>query len=306
MTRSRESAVSPGHGSTVSAADMAYLADLVRREAGIMLAPDHGVFVESRLAPLVWRDRLPSLAALVAELRAAAPGPRHREVVAALAIPETNFFRDGLPFELLRRVVLPWLMEQRANERRLSFWCAAAATGQEAYSLAMLCREQKGVPSPWVWEILGTDLSEDNVRRAAAGIYSESEVRRGLDPPHLSTYFEKQGKEWRVKEDLRVLVHFRPFNLVAPWPSLSSMDLILLRNVTMYFDTATRRTVFSKAHEALRPDGFLLLGAGETAQEAGDLFDLYQWNGVALYRPRGAPSGPRELAAESVNRSGAL
>jgi chemotaxis protein methyltransferase CheR len=170
----------------------------------------------------------------------------------------------------------------------------------------MLCREQKGAPPPWTWEILGTDLSEDNVRRAAAGLYSESEVRRGLDPQHLSTYFEKQGKEWRVKEGLRAMVHFRSFNLVAPWPPVSSMDLILLRNVTMYFDTATRRTVLAKAHATLRADGFLLLGAGETAQEASDLFDLYQWNGVALYRPRGAPAGPRELAAEPIRRSGVL
>ncbi len=306
MIRSRKPADSPGHGSTVSAPDMAYVVDLVRQEAGITLAADHGVYVESRLAPLLWRDRVPSLAALVAELRAAETGPRHREVVAALAIPETNFFRDGHPFDLLRRVVLPWLLEQRANERRLSFWCAAVATGQEAYSLAMVCREQTAALPPWTWEILGTDLSEDNVRRAAAGTYSESEVRRGLDAEHRSTYFEKIGKEWRVKEDLRHLVHFRPLNLVAPWPALSAMDLILLRNVTMYFDGSTRRNVFAKVHEALRPDGFLLLGAGETAQEAGDLFDLFQWNGVALYRPRGAPAGPRELTAEPIRRSGAL
>jgi chemotaxis protein methyltransferase CheR len=185
---------------------------------------------------------------------------------------ETSFFRDVHPFETLRTTVLPDLLRRRRAERRLGVWCAACSTGQEPYSFALLVREHFSELAGWRVDILATDLSADVLARARAGRYGQIEVNRGLPAALLVKYFRQHGATWELNEDVRRMVEFRELNLTRPWPALPPADLIFLRNVMIYFDVETKRSILGRAARALRPNGYLLLGGAETTLNLCDSF----------------------------------
>lgn len=246
--------------SSLDAASMAWVGELVRREAAIVLDGKE-YLVDSRLAVLCRRLDLPDAAAVV---RAAQRGDRAAlaGIVDALTTNETSWFRDGGPFEALRRQILPDLVRTRATERRLRIWSAACSSGQEAYSVAMICREI--VPPGWTVEILGTDISRDILDRARAGRYSQLEVNRGLPAPLLVQWMRRAGTEWEVLPELRSMVRWDRLNLARPFPPLGRFDVVLLRNVLIYFDPPTKTAVLDRTRAVLRPDGYLLMGGAET------------------------------------------
>jgi chemotaxis protein methyltransferase CheR len=270
----------------VTPSDYDYLRRLLRERAGLVLAADKHYLVESRLLPIARRTGLRGLAELVQELKR---GPRAEplatDVVEAMTTNETFFFRDKLPFEHFRNVIVPALLAARANARRLRIWCAAASAGQEPYSLAMCVREMSAQLAGWRVEIVATDLSRSVLDRAKAGIYSQFEVQRGLPIGLLLKYFTREGDEtWRIAPDIRAMVQFRPHNLITDFSHLGTFDVVFCRNVLIYFDQATKTNVLDRIARVISHDGYLALGAAETVVGLTDSFRPLP-NRRGLYAP---------------------
>jgi chemotaxis protein methyltransferase CheR len=245
---------------------------LLQERSSIVLDPGKEYLVETRLAPLLGRLQLNSVGELLARLRGRPDHGLYRQIVEALVNTETSFFRDRHPFEALRRVVLPDLIGRRRQERWLHLWCAASSSGQEPYSLALLLREHFPELAGWDVSLLATDLSREVLARARAGRYKQIEVDRGLPAALLGKYFDRHGAEWQLQGAVRDMVAFQEINLAQAWPVLPRMDLVLLRNVMIYFDVATKKTILGRLARLLRPDGYLLLGGAETTVNLDDSY----------------------------------
>ena len=249
------------------------LRKLLKERSGLVLSADKQYLAESRLTPLVRKAGFASLGELVAKLKT------HDErlivaVVEAMTTNESFFYRDKIPFDHFREAVMPGLISARAMQRRIRIWCAAASTGQEPYSLAMCIREMKEKLGGWRIEILATDLSTEVLEKAKAGIYSQFEVQRGLPIQMLVKYFAQVGDTWQIAPDIRAMVQFRPFNLLADFTNLGRFDVVFCRNVLIYFDHETKTGVLNRIGKVLESDGYLMLGAAETVVGLTDAFKL--------------------------------
>ncbi len=254
---------------SLSAENFALVARLMREACGLVLEPGKEYLVKARLAPVAQRHETQSVDRLIDRLRRDSNG-LVAEVVEAMVTTETSFFRDIHPFETLKKSVLPELIQRRAATRQLNFWCAASSSGQEPYSLAILLHEYFPQLANWRINFLSTDVSRNMLARSEAGRYSQSEVNRGLPTPILLKCFRQEGGYWQIDERLRRMVTFTPLNLIEPWPAMTQWDLVLLRNVMIYFDTDQKRTILGRLARVLAPDGYLLLGGAETTLNLND------------------------------------
>jgi chemotaxis protein methyltransferase CheR len=210
---------------------------------------------------------------------------------------ESFFFRDRIPFDRLRDTVLPDLLKSRASRKQIRIWCAAASTGQEPYSIAMLLAERDDL-ADWRIEILATDISNDALDRAKTGLYSQFEVQRGLPIQSLMQHFAQEGEQWRVAKKLRERVAFRQVNLLSDFSRLGIFDVVFCRNVLIYFDRDTKLGVLDRIGKVLAPDGYLILGAAETMVGLGNQFAPVPEK-RALYQPREAVARNRQLTPVS-------
>jgi chemotaxis protein methyltransferase CheR len=213
------------------------------------------------------------------------------QVVEAMTTNETFFFRDKVPFDHFRDVIMPELLQARANRKSIRIWCAAGSTGQEPYSLAMCLKEMNAALSGWRVEILATDLSQDVLEKSKAGIYSQFEVQRGLAIQMLVKYFKQTGELWQINADMRAMVHHRQLNLLHDFSQLGAFDVIFCRNVLIYFDQDTKVNIFNRLAKATEPDGFLVLGAAETVVGLTDAFRPFSER-RGLYRPNAPLAAP--------------
>lgn len=220
--------------------------------------------VAAKLAPVLKEFDLPSLGTLAIALSQPGRDRLLRSVAEALAVNESYFFRNKECFSYISDVMLPRLMERRGLSRKLRIWCAACSTGQEPYSLAMRLAEMGEVLDGWSVDIVATDFSAVALRKARDGLYSQFEVQRGLPAAKLIKYFEKSGAAWQIKPEIRQRVDFREHNLVHGAAGLGRFDIILCRNVLIYFDPELRASVLSQLAGRLQSDGYLILGAAET------------------------------------------
>ena len=273
-------------GMTLQLEDFHFFRGLLQRRSAIVLEEEKAYLVESRLSVLSHREGFRSLKALATHLRSNGDDALQRKVVEAMTTNETSFFRDGHPFEGLRQGVFPELLKRRAGERCLSVWCAACSTGQEPYSVAILLREHFPLLEKWNIRIIASDLSTDVLARARLGRYCDAEVTRGLPPKLLEKYFRREGEEWEIRADLRRMVEFRSINLIDAWPALPALDMVLLRNVLIYFDVPTKRAILDRVRKVLRPDGYLLLGGSETTLNLHNGYDRLQTGPSICYQPR--------------------
>ena len=249
-----------------------YVCQLVRTRSGIVLEPGKEYLVDARLTPLVRQCEPGSISELVERLKNGSGEALAARVVEAMTTNETSFFRDTHPFETLRKVVLPELILRRRDERQLNVWFAACSTGQEPYSFAILLKEYFPELTGWRLILLATDLSAAALAQARAGRYSQLEVNRGLPAALLVKYFAQSGLTWSLRADVARMVEFREMNLTRPWPALPQMDLVFLRNVMIYFDAETKKSILGRVARLLRPDGYLLLGGAETTHNLDDAF----------------------------------
>ncbi|HLY18998.1 MAG TPA: protein-glutamate O-methyltransferase CheR [Bryobacteraceae bacterium] len=260
-----------------------FLQDYVYRESGIVLDGDKHYLLEARLMPIASQMRLATLDDLCVALRSANGGAGLKQlVVEAMTTNETFFFRDPAQYEALRTVVLPALIEQRRDTRRMSFWSAASSSGQEAYSLAMMLREM-GL-GDWRISIVGTDLSRRMQERARAGKYLQIEVNRGLPVAYLLKYFTKAGLEWRIKDEVRRMVEFTSFDLRQSMAALGPFDVVFCRNVLIYFDVELKRKILEQIHGTLFRGGYLLLGGSETTLNLCARFERKILGQTVLYQ----------------------
>ncbi len=246
----------------VSSPDVNYVRDLVRRRAAIVIDDGQQYLIVDRLSAVA-RDRgFASTPELITATRTDAV--LQTAVVEALTTNETSFFRDVAPFDCLKRDVLPALAAARAETTKtLTIWSAACSTGQEPYSLAMLLLEYLGpAAATWKLRVIATDFSDAVLERARAGKFKQLEVNRGLPVTLLLKYFERTGTEWTIKPEVRRLVEFSQLNLAATWSHRA--DVVFLRNVLIYFDTATKAAILAKMHATIPADGALFLGAAES------------------------------------------
>jgi chemotaxis protein methyltransferase CheR len=276
----------------VNPGDLANLAELLHRRSGLVITPDKARLIESKLAAVAQRFGFKDCAALFAEL----PHPPEelaQAVTEAMTTNDSSFFRDRVPFEYFRDVTMPALCAARAGKRRLRIWCAAAANGQEAYSLAILLDEME-LGDGWKIDLIATDLSAAALARAREGLYSQYEVQRGLSAQMLLRHFTPEGDNWRVGERLRRRIAFRTFNLLDHFGWLGQMDVIFCRNALIYFDTHTKNEITAKLALALAPDGTLVLGAKESG------VDMSAWSPGAV---RGIYVRPRVAQLALVRRA---
>ena len=272
-------------------ADYGYLRQVVFGVSQNVLDASRDYLFDTRLAKLLRNQGMARLDELVRKLRIEKNPALEREVAEAMTINETSFFRDLRPFELLRQELLPRLIAARRARRTLRLWSAACATGQEAYSLAMMLLENFPSLAGWNLVIEGTDICREVVQRAQTGRYHRIEINRGLPARYVVRYFDRQGEDWIVRPELRRLCHFRQANLCGPVlpfnRSTDAFDVIFLRNVMLYFDLPTRRALMAGIHRLLAPDSILFLGSSEQP------VDMAPWppvlaGGTCHYRPRPA------------------
>jgi chemotaxis protein methyltransferase CheR len=274
----------PGAASSTIAPDSyRFLQEFIYRQSGIVIDESKHYLIEARLLPLVREHKLSSIDDLATRLRADTTPMLRQKVVDAMTTNETLFFRDSTQYDALRTSILPLLSQKRAATRTLSFWSAAASSGQEAYSLAMLLLDL-GLRD-WKLDILGTDLSTQILDRARAGRYLQIEVNRGLPVTYLVRYFTQHGLEWQLKDEIRRMVRFQTFDLRQSMAAFGPFDVIFCRNVLIYFDDQTKRQILRGLRGRLQPDGYLMLGGAEAILQLDEQFKRETIGQAVVYRP---------------------
>jgi len=277
----------------VTPLDYDYLRKCLKERSGLVLSADKQYLVESRLLPVARKAGLANLGELVTALKIAHEPSLMTAVVEAMTTNESFFFRDKVPFEHFRLTILPALLAARKNSRVIRIWCAAAACGQEPYSLAMSLKEIEEQIAGWRIELLATDLSGEVLEKARAGLYTQFEVQRGLPIQLLIKHFTQTGELWQIAPQIRGMVRYRQLNLLADFSQLGVFDLIFCRNVLIYFDQDAKIDVLNRLARVTAQDGFLVLGAAETVVGLTDRFKMVH-DRRGLYVP--APPASR-LAA---------
>ncbi len=283
--------------------DYDFLRKSLKARSGLVLSADKQYLVESRLLPVARKAGLAGLSELVMLLKSGHADALMTAVVEAMTTNESFFFRDKIPFEHFRSIVMPALVAARRNVRTIRIWCAAASTGQEPYSLAMCLKQMDREIAGWRIEILATDLSNEVLEKARQGIYSQFEVQRGLPIQLLVKHFTQIGEMWQLAPELRAMVKYRQFNLLSDFSALGRFDLVFCRNVLIYFNQETKIDVLNRIARITASDGFLVLGAAESVvgltnsfKIVGDKHGLYAPNAPKPSVPIAAKPAPRLIA----------
>lgn len=258
---------------TPSERDMTVVAELARRLCGIVIGETKSYLVETRLGRMAQEHGEGDYTELCKKV--VRDASLQEAFVNAITTNETLFFRDEDPFHVLQNRVIPMVCDDHegtANPRRLRIWSAACATGQEPWSLAMVIHQLIPDMSEWDIEILASDISEHALERAKAGVYSDFEIERGLPDRLRDRYFEKVDEGWRVRDGLRSIVRFERRNLLEPFTSMGPFDVVMCRNVAIYFDKPVQQDLFNRMSDRMTENGFLFVGVSESLTRFGDRF----------------------------------
>jgi chemotaxis protein methyltransferase CheR len=280
--------------------DYDYLRRCLKERSGLVLSAEKQYLVESRLLPVARKSGFASLGDLIHALRFGHDDALMTAVVEAMTTNESFFFRDKIPFEHFRTVIMPALLASRRASRSIRIWCAAASTGQEPYSLAMCLKAMEREIAGWRIEVLATDLSNEVLEKARQGLYSQFEVQRGLPIQLLLRHFAQVGELWQIAPELRAQIKYRQFNLLSDFSQLGLFDVVFCRNVLIYFDQQTKVDVLNRLSRVMMSDGYLVLGAAETVVGLVDSFKV-----VADNRGLYAPNIRRPLTAAPTTQPSA-
>lgn len=270
--------------------DFDFIAKMLKDRSGLVISRDKAYLLESRLTPVARKRGLKGLDDLVMSLRTAGE-ELLREVTEAMTTNESFFFRDIKPFDQFKAMVLPQLLVNRAQKKSFRIWSAASSSGQEAYSLAMILKEEGAKLAGWKIEIVGTDISNEMLEKAKAGLYSQFEVQRGLPIQYLVKYFKKTNEMWQIDSAIRAMVQFREYNLLHDLKTLGQFDVVFCRNVLIYFDQPTKTRVLENVAKIMPDDGLLYLGGAETVLGISDKFKpVPEQRGIYSVTRSGSPS----------------
>ncbi|MEO1079402.1 MAG: protein-glutamate O-methyltransferase CheR [Pseudomonadota bacterium] len=269
----------------VGAAEFREVAQFVHFKSGIQLDANKSYLVETRLGPLL--DEFGASSYLELCRRASTDSRVLNRIIDEISTNETSWFRDSSPFELFKYKLIPEIMD-RLNGRidRLNIWSAASSTGQEVYSVAMCLAELLPMADLQRVRLVGTDISDRAVRAASMASYSNYEVERGLPATLRDKYMQSDGTRWKVREDLRALATFKQLNLLESFGVLGSFDIIFCRNVAIYFDLPTRKSLFERLARQLKPGGMLVIGSSETLHGVTDVYERKEYLRSAFYTVR--------------------
>lgn len=275
----------------VNSASLQIIADLLRARTGQHLGAGRMWRIPGALSGIFREHDISNVDQLVCLLAEPGADRLARDVVEALLNNETYFFRDKAMFDILAESVMPRLWQLRSSQRTLRVWSAGCSSGQELYSIAMVLLAQRERWQGWRLELIGTDISAKIIAAARQGCFSQFEVQRGLTVAQMLGYFNQREEGWCPQDELRRMVTFREHNLLDRPPAEAPFDLVLCRNVLLYFDPVTRGRVFDRLREGIAGDGLLMLGAGETVVGQTERFTP-AGDGSGLYLPRAAGTEP--------------
>jgi chemotaxis protein methyltransferase CheR len=279
------------------------LRSLIHRLCGVVLADDKEYLIRHRLEPLVTTSGCKTFAEFCAKLVSREGLIWQEAIIEAITTQETSFFRDGHPFEAIRNRILPELASSVQTNKTISgprtirCLCCGAATGQEPYSLAILISEYLAAQRPAGIEvsnfsILATDISTNALATATAAKYSQREIDRGLSPGQVQRFFEQQGDLWILKNSVRQFVEFRRVNLMQPLSMLGTFEMIVCRNVLIYFDVPTRQRICNQFYEMLAAGGWLVLGSAESLFGIDHQFQSLRVGNTLLFKKPGGTAHP--------------
>jgi chemotaxis protein methyltransferase CheR len=269
---------------SVNTNDFEFICQLVYQHSAVVLHAEKSYLADLYLQPIAESAGFGSISDLVGYLQTQPFSNLHSQVIESLVTNETSFFRDHHPFEALKKFILPELIKKRTIERSLNIWCAACSNGQEPYSIAMLIKEYFPMLANWSVKLIASDFSSKVLAKAKQGRYNQLEIQRGLPKNFRDRYFHQLDCDWQIQPEILQMVEFRQLNLVQSWTSLPKHDVIFLRNVLIYFDTATKKSLLKKIKQNLNPDGYLFLGNAETTIHLDTAFTRVQFDKAICYR----------------------
>jgi len=262
--------------------------------SGIALEAGKEYLVETRLGPILTRLGCTSYAELLQKAKTDDKKNLENEIIDAISTNETYFFRDKAPFQLLQHKIIPDLIDRRTRKNpgrkpAIRLWSAANSTGQEIYSIAMILVEMGITPDNYNVKLFGTDISDAAIAQASYGFYNKFEAARGLDPARLQRYFDPHENGYKIKDQLRVMTQFKKMNLMQPFAAMGKFDIILCRNVMIYFTPQDRKRIYEKIARVLEPDGYLIIGATESLINDTGLFVSSKYLNSVFYqfKPQG-------------------
>ena len=263
----------PERPKTIGPLDFDYIRALVRKESSIVLDGSKTYLVTSRLLPLARARGFETVRGLISQLQTTPYGELHTLAVEAIATTETSFFRDHHPFVALRDEIIPELVQRRdRSSHTLNIWSAACASGQEPHSVAMILRDRFANLNGWNLQLMASDFSQGMLDRAREGLYTQLEINRGLPAPYLVRFFSQQEDQWLLAPEVRRMFRFFHQNLTSEWTLAAPVDIVMMRNVLIYFDVETRRQLLRRVRRILKPGGYLLLGSAETTLNLDNYF----------------------------------
>ncbi len=253
----------------ISPSELKLLSQYVYDISGIFLDDSKSYLFETRLSSIAEELGCTSYQDLCTKAKIEPKKIIERRIIDAISTNETLFFRDKGPFELLQHKLLPEIIDKRTPpsptmKTAIKIWSAAASTGQELYSIAIVLKELLPDPSRYAIQLIGTDISDSAIAQASYGKYNKFEIDRGLPPQQLQRYFTLFGNSWRIKDEIRAMVNFKKFNLMQPFTGLGKFDIIFCRNVAIYFTLQDRKKLFNKLADSLVDDGYLIIGSTES------------------------------------------
>ena len=256
--------------------DFDLLRNLVNKHTGIKLSDHKQEMLYSRLSRRLQALDLKSFFSYY-KLLQADDGEELVHFINAMTTNLTAFFREPHHFELLGQKLLPQLLNKKHASRRLRIWSAGCASGEEAYSVAMVLKEI--VPADWDVKILATDLDSQVLEKGKLGVYAKDKIT-GISPSRLHRWFKKGSGmnmgQVQVVPELQVLVTFKHLNLMHKWPMRGPFDIIFCRNVVIYFDKDTQKILFERFANLLDNNGYLLIGHSENLFQLSTRFNLLQ------------------------------
>jgi chemotaxis protein methyltransferase CheR len=246
--------------------------------SGIFLDDKKTYLIETRLKDLLEVEKCNSYGELYYKAKSDSRRTIERKIIDAITTNETLFFRDSSPFEMFKYKIMPELIDRRsatagAMPIPIRIWSAACSTGQELYSLAIIIKELLPNLKKYNIKLLGTDISDEAIAKASYGHYNKFEIDRGLDKEKMQRYFTQNNNRWKIRDDIRAMVLFQKINLMNPLMGIGKFDIVLCRNVAIYFNNEDRKKLFDKIAGVLEPDGYLIIGATESLTGISQRFE---------------------------------
>jgi chemotaxis protein methyltransferase CheR len=259
----------------------------LEQQCGIVLGDNKQYLVKSRLAPLMSKFSVNSLAELVSRTLKPTERQLRAAVIDAMTTNETLWFRDEYPFKLLQDKLLPEFSEKKSS---VKIWSAASSSGQEPYSIAMSVLEyQQKNPGKLRGgaQIVGTDISETMLEHCKYGHYDSLAIARGLSAQRKQQFFEPGDNGMlKIKDNVKRMVSFRHLNLLSTYTLLGRFDIVFCRNVLIYFSPEIKKKIIAQIHDVLNPGGYLFLGASESISGLSQDFTMIRCNPGIIYQKK--------------------